>query len=91
MGSFLSERGPACTVHGRLVSHEIFNAVISERTPQRSFLRRDSPHGPAENERILNGLPGAKDPKETGGSNPLRSSNEALRTVSADRWQDRIE
>jgi hypothetical protein len=38
-------------------------------------------HGRAENELISNGLPGAKDPKGTGGSNPFRSSNEALRTV----------
>ena len=31
---------------------------------------RHSSHGPAENERIPNSLPEAKDPKETGGSNP---------------------
>jgi hypothetical protein len=33
-------------------------------------------------EPILNGLPGVNDTKETGGSNPLRSTNEALRTAS---------
>ncbi len=36
---------------------------------------------PAENERISNAILGAKDSKETGGSNPLRSSNESMRTV----------
>jgi hypothetical protein len=46
--------------------------------------------GRGENERISERLPLAKDPKETASSNPLRSSNEALRTVRADRWQARI-
>jgi len=73
------------------VTREISIQRGHSKKPHRgSFLRRESSHVPAENERIPNGLQGAKDPKETGGSNPPRSSNEALRTVRAERWQARI-
>jgi hypothetical protein len=41
-------------------------------------------------EPILNGLPGVNDTKETAGSNPLRSTNEALRTASGRTSHDNV-
>ena len=57
------------------------NAIIPRKQHREVFSDAIHRHGRAENERISNGLLGAKDQKGTGSSNPLRSTNEALRTA----------
>jgi hypothetical protein len=55
---------------------DCFTIGVIPRKPHREAFS-DAIHQPgrAENEPISNGLSGAKEPKGTGGSNPLRSGN----------------
>jgi hypothetical protein len=63
------------------VSQEISTRSLPKKPPREVFSDAIHRHGRAENERISNALPGAKDSKRTGSSNPHRSSNEPLGTV----------
>src|SRR5271170_7379999 len=65
--------GPLCVpyVQERLVMREISTRPFPKKPHRELFSDSDSSHGPADNERIWNGLPEQKAQKGTGGSNPL--------------------
>ena len=67
-----------------------FDAVIPKKKAREVFSDAIHRHSRGEKQRISNCLPRAKYPKGTGGSNPLCSTNEALRTVRAGSWHPRI-
>jgi len=69
-------------IQGRLVTREISTRSF-QKTPHREVFSDAIHRTPAsKTSGISNGLPGAKDPKGTGGSNPLCSRSESLRTIA---------
>jgi hypothetical protein len=77
-------------IQGRLVTREMSTRPFQEKRHREVFSDTIHCTAPPKNERISNGLPGAKDPKGTGGSNPLCSSNESVRTAGPVRGWARL-